>query len=419
MTRRTFRPWFECLEERANPGVVTVSFAAGTLTLTGSTGADSIAISQPSFGVIQVVGDGTTPIRIGATGPIVAAGTPVTFGSAAAPVKSLNANLALGNDTFTIDETNAINLSGSATIDLGGGTAQLLNVTNTGASATPKFFAVGGSLTAKGGSGVDTITLDDVTAGGNVTITGGGGADSLTLERAVIVTPGDPLAFVGGNVVISGGVGAETITIGELDVRGLTTLNTGTGNVVTGVNAEVDVGFAGDQMFLRGGLQILDGAGNTGTDSITFTAGALTEISGPPTGGLLIQTGTGADTITINDLINTAGTRITTGAGADTILIDSTVQTATFGGPFQMNTGDGDDTLEIGNAGPVDFLNSVSVQMGAGNDSLTLATTGPVGFSAGFLAVFDGGGGLTGGFNQKTVNAANITGPLPQLLNFF
>jgi hypothetical protein len=80
-----------------------------------------------------------------------------------------------------------------------------------------------------------------------------------------------------------------------------------------------------------------------------------------------------------------------------------------------VNTGDGDDTLEIGNAGPVDFLNSVNVNLGAGNDSLTLATTGPVGFSAGFLAVFDGGTG----FNQKTTNAANITGPLPQLVNFF
>jgi hypothetical protein len=412
MRKPSFRPWFECLEERTNPGVVTVSFAAGTLTLTGSTGADSIAISQPGFGQITLTPDGTTGFNVG--GVNLGLGNAATFGTAAAPVKALTANLGLGNDTFNVDLATSLSLQGSVSVNLGAGTNQLYGAIN---SNTNNTLNVGGSLTIAGGSGVDSINADNFNVAGNVAINAGDGNNQITTDFNV-GGAGPPTCFVQGALTITQGIGAATMLFFEVQVQGLTTINLGSSVPAnSAVGSNVTFSDAGAGIAFNGGLKITTAATNVGAETITFQ----NTVAGVAIGGagLGITTTGGNDVIDLSGVINTAGTLINTGAGNDSVLLDGPTTTSTFAGPFQMNTGDGNDTVEIGNAGPVDFLNSVSVQMGAGNDSLTLATTGPVGFSAGFLAVFDGGGGLTGGFNQKTANAANVTGPLPQLRNFF
>src|SRR5215471_2147283 len=121
----TFIPQFQQLEDRTNLGTITATFFHGSLLLTGGDSDDSIIVSQPTAGVIQVVGDASTPIQNGLKGTVFPAGTPVTFGSNPInTVKSLTARMGLGTDHITVDlSAKPINLAGSVNIDMGlGGT---------------------------------------------------------------------------------------------------------------------------------------------------------------------------------------------------------------------------------------------------------------------------------------------------------
>jgi hypothetical protein len=396
--QRTIRPALELLEDRTTPGVVTVAFAFGTLSLIGSAGGDTVTLDQPATGQLRLTGNATTSFRYAG----VNLAGPLTFGSPQAPVKSLHARLGLGNDQVIVNQATPIALAGNVALDLGSGANSLQ-------AAGGQFFTVGGNLVLRAGAGSDTVQLADFNVAGNLTLDLGDGANQVALSRTAV----PPNNTVGGQLTIASGVGAEVISVADTDVTGLTTITTGRGNLVTGVNAQVTVGAAGRPMDLAGGLRVISSLLNTGTDQITLTDNSLT-IGGR---GLTILTGQGNDTVTLGGLVNAAGTVISTGAGDDALDLVSGAGGSTYAGPFLASTGAGNDTLNVASAGPIDFLSLVRADLGAGNDQLNLAAGGAVNFAG--LAVFDGGAGPLGGFNQRTVTLANLQGSvtLPRLLN--
>jgi len=417
--KRAFKLQCEQLEERANPGTLTATFKAGNLVLIGSIDDDAITLTQPSPGIIQVVGDNLTPIRQGKNGLLIAAGTPVSFGTVSVPVKNLTAKMGPGADRIDIDlSTTRINIDNKMTLDMGeGGTTvktQQIFVTDNGDATAPNFLTVGGNFTVRGGSGVDNYSLSEISTGGNFLVTDkGGDTPSLFLGSNPLLDLTDPLIGVGGNLTITTGAGEESfLGLIGLDVYGNTTIRTGTGNPTTQKNASVLFGFGLTQTtYFRGGLNVQSSPKNLGADWISFQADSNVSIGGK---GLSISTYGGIDTIILNDLYIEGKTSISTGAGVDQVSFDGLNKLLTFTGSVVVKTGDGKDTLNIGDSGQVKFLAKVYANLGKGDDTLTLAATGPVTFTAGFSAIFDGGSEV----NTKIVTLANITGPVPEFLNF-
>jgi hypothetical protein len=416
---RTLNLQIQQLEDRTNPGTITASFSHGSLLLTGSDSDDSITLSQPSPGVIQVVGDASTPIQNGVKGTTFPAGTPVTFGSNPInTIKSLTAKMGLGTDHITVDlSAKPINLAGSVNIDMGlGGTLannQSFTVLGNGSASNPNFFAIEGSFSIRGGSGVDSYSLSEIATGRDFRVTDAGGlTPNLYVGSAPVLAPGDPLVPVGGNISISTGAGAEDlIGLVGLNVIGRTTISTGTGDPTTQTNATVEFGFGSGQMSsFSGGVRIRSAPNNKQADSISFDADSIVTIGGS---GLSINTNGGKDVISINDVYNTGRTTISTGADDDQVSIDGPTQLARFIGPVSVNTGSGQDLVSIGGSGPVKFLSSVSVNMGNGNDMLNLAAGGAVSFE-GISAILDGGSGT----NQKTAPLGNVFGTAPVFRKF-
>jgi hypothetical protein len=401
----SFRPDCEALETRLNPGVCTVSLSAGTLTITGSAGDDSIAMSQPAFGQITLTGNGTTTFRLGSTGPTVTG--PVTFGTAAAPVRTVNANLNTGNDTFSIDYTTSITLAGSLSIAMGLGNNQVtpINVTTT------TSLNVGGSVSITAGSGNDNLQFGSANIGGSLTINAGDGTNTIIAAGA------EGAAFnstVAGAVNITSGAGQEFILFERYDVNGLTTINTGTGNVANGNNAQVFLNATDNintPMHLNGGLSIQSAPLDTGRDFIVAFDGLI--VGGA---GLNINTAGGDDQVVLIAFTNTAGTVINTGAGNDLVDIFGDQTQSTFAGPFVLNMGDGNDTFTLGQGTfGAEFQGTVNANLGAGNDSLFLAGASVLFDSAN--SVIDGGAGFNQ--SQTSPNAIMNSAHLPLLFHFF
>jgi hypothetical protein len=117
---------------------------------------------------------------------------------------------------------------------------------------TARLF-VGGNFTFTGGSGADTVAMDDTNIDGTTLLNMGAGNNSLGLEQ-IASDSGGPLngtSTFGGSFIYMGGSGTDTVTL------------TANG---TGLAAD----FGGHVALFGGG----------GMDSLTINAGATFEQSG-------------------------------------------------------------------------------------------------------------------------------------------
>jgi hypothetical protein len=444
----------EPLEGREVPAAVFTVMSGNTLFILGSSQSDSITLSQPIAGQLTIAPGAGTTIN-GSTNPV----TGPLFGN-------LVIRLGAGDDSLAFDLTNGLRIPGSLVVDYG--TAGIGTKTTTTVNAGQSMLSVGGGLGIRYAAGDVTTTLDNLAVAGSVAVRHATGDSQLTIDSlagsgrfamiggslTVVNTQGvadNTLSDtnVGGSVLFANGLarasdnaaGSTTIqnaantsraviggslaisnlsgdsltgdTVGDVIVRGSVALALGSGNfsaTVASVNA------TGAPVSIGGNLAIR-GTG-AGPDTIVLGKAGTGLRVGMSLG---VATGSGADSITINDLTVTGVTVIRTGLGDDTISIDGTASVGSaFVGAFAVNTGAGNDSVTINGGSATStttrFQSAVSVGLGADNDSLSLATAGKVRFNTPMMFPVSFSGGL--GTNTKAETATNVSGHLPSLRNF-
>ena len=395
---------------------VTTTSAAGTLTvsgnevtLTGTTDSTVGGIDIDSTGAMVLTGNvtGTNEVTIDAGGALtVGAGVDNTRGVITLTADSMNitgdvvatagnVTLTATNDTdlegitstagsitstgkgfvadasgiaaqndVTIDHTTQVTIGGNVNTTGGSGLNEIsisgndIDVTGTIGSANTK------NITLAASNDASTSNLDgNITATGTVTLSDGTfDATGVTIDAKDIIISGDT-DLLGGDVV------AESVTItstNDVTIDGAEETTSGEGIVISAASASgnIDVTLEGSS---SGTLTVVTGSGN---DTVVLNEGAVANV----------ETGTGADTVTITDI--SAGSTIDTGAGDDTINDSETVANT-------IDAGAGDDTYN-----PVAGSTS-AVDMGAGSDTvdaggLTLSATNITNFE-----VMDITGGTT------------------------
>jgi Ca2+-binding RTX toxin-like protein len=334
----------------------TLSGLAGNDTLNGGAGADTLDGGAGNDALNGGGGSDTATYATAIAAVTVNLATAVATGGA-------------GNDTLSSVE----NLTGSAFDDTltGNGAANVLdggagNDTLNGGAGSDTLNGGTGADTMAGGAGNDTYAVDNV--GDVVTEGAGAGTDTVqtTLTSYALGGNVENLTFTGvGNFTGTGNTLANTITGGTGDdtlsgnagndtligLAGNDTLNGGTGN-------DSMAGGAGNDTYVVDSLaDVVNEAGNAGTDTVLVTRASLTLSANVEN---LTFTGVGNFSGTGNALANV----ITGGAGNDTL--------NGAAGNDTLNGLAGNDTLN-GDAGN-DALNggagSDTLNGGAGSDTL-------------------------------------------------
>jgi hypothetical protein len=358
-----------------------INFTTGTLatleTLTGSASDDTVTMTATNFGMfstINLAGGTADVLNVEANGDISAGSAPTVSN-----VETGNLTGTAGNDTTTMTgaQLNAI-LIGTGTIDTGAGT-DTLNITST---STDLNALADGSITnletisaSTAGAGV-TINLSSQTEG--FTITGGGSADTIT-----------------------GSTGADTIDAG------------GGGDIINLANGE----FAAGESI----------TGGAGIDSITLTNATTVDFTTGTLATLETLTGsTGNDTVTMNAAHLDMFTAANMGAGAADILNivadGSDISAATLGTISNAETGNltgtgASTSIDLNLLGVIDAsitgvttisasgaVTGVTIDMSAQTDTMTITGSS----SADTL---DGGtriSTLNGGGGGDTINSNSV-----------
>src|SRR5262245_2054229 len=328
------------IKNLAGADITFLPFQLSSLTLSGGTGGNTFVVSD--------------------TGPAV----PTTI------------NTGSGNDKSFVQATSGAltlnGVNGKDTLDVGAGFKTYLingaiDVTNSGGHTAI-------NIDDSGDDGSSTITLQNTGLKASIsgatpavityvqndlsTLTLNAGAHGNTFN--VIDTP---QAFAGAQTILNTGTGIDTVnvqgTIGALTVNGQNGRDT------------VNVGLNGDMQSIKGNLNItntfsfsainlndqadntgrvvtLDANNNTGVATITGLTAPTATITYKTfdLSTLTVNTGGGADTITVNDTaVNISGpatTVLNTGGGIDTVTVRAT------SGPLTVNTGAGNDIINVG-----------------------------------------------------------------------
>jgi Ca2+-binding RTX toxin-like protein len=291
-----------------NLGILNISIAAGTTTVTGSAGADSITGSA-----------GTDSIDGGAGNDTIIGGLSndtITGGSGSDTI-----TVDAGTDTitdFTVGEDTLSIIAGAIAHVYTSGSNRYVAVTNNGTLFIDGIDA-GGTQSITGSTGTDSIVgggfNDTITGGdGNDTITGGLGSDSITV-----------------------GAGIDTITDFKVGEDTLTILSGATAHVyastaITGTAQSLTYAYTNAGTLYIDGATTFAGLTVTGAESITGSVGADSIVGGA--GSDSIVGGDGNDTISggygDDSITGGAGNDIISGgSGRNTITVDSGTDTIT------------------------------------------------------------------------------------------
>ena len=463
---RTVRPSFDRLEDRWVPaGNVTVSIVtvvmAGasvrTLVLSGDNLTNGIDISQTAVNQYTVTGidlNGATSVNGTPDGSFVASN-----------IGRISVSLLAGDDSlqFGIHSPGTITLAGNLNINMGAGNDTI----TTAGGGTPLNV---GNLAVVNGAGNCSTTLTDIKVGGAASFNHTAGGDETLLVSSSTATENSFASFT-----YTGGTGDDSIDVKDSNVNGNVSVSMGAGNVAGqgGHFGFFSTNGSTNLQLIKGSLTITNSSGTFDDDiddtsvngNVSIRAGTgssnvlqwetnpdivaspvvkghmtLTSAGDSPTvliagsnqsvsilGGLTISLGssTGQALVrlngltTVGNLSSTGGIGITTGSGDDIVLIDSVDAGSTFHGAVSINTGLGNDSIQINGAGTAatNFLVGITVNQGAGDDSLELGNTGPVKFFK--AATFRGG--ATGDVNNTVLEVlANISGGsvTPTLTNY-
>jgi len=412
-------PLLEQLETRtALAGNVTAAVLGGNLVVTSDNQGADIAISQPRVGKITLTGDGTS---------INGSAGPVTFSGV---TRDLRINFGKGNDSLTFDETNPITVCGNLSINGGQGSNTISTL-----SGSPGSLTVGRDLNILNQpGGPEQITLLNLSVKRNAQIRNMGGDSLVTIDVASNGTDLPGFNSIGGNLQIVNGPGQYNETdLSSINVKGSVQILNQGNDAITNISSSASPNTIG------GNLQIIDGTGQL----------AQTEIDGTKVGCNLQVAASGPDSNTTLILTSTQvrkDTGLKGGDGDSTVFVNDD----TFGGSFQLQTGNGADTAYIGtgdiviaterlrliaettfqngttvvihrpvidtievpySSGPVAFNGKVIAGLGNGDDILELALNALVKFRK--AATFDG----QGGYDTALLQITNLPS-LPTLKNF-
>jgi hypothetical protein len=410
------------LSQPLGPGTITITPTAGTL-LNGQS-LPQAGLLAPNLTIELGAGTDSVTFDLGTNPFLVQNALTIDYGTAGIGNKVTQTTGAIGNNltvggnfgiryaagipTTTLDN---LSVAGGLTVLHGTGDSNLTIDNQAGAG---RFSAIGGNLLVTNVMGVATNVIQDTNVAGSVTITNGrartsdGAAGSTTIDNRNNTT----LATIGGSVSITNVSGNNTTgdVIGDVSVTGNVTLALGTGTFPAKVAAQN----ATTGPTVSGNLKIT--ASTSGTSTI--------QLGAPVTGltvkkALTVRSGNKPAVFTLDDVSVTGATSLFTGNGNDTISIDGTLNDvgSTFTGGFNLGSGPGTDILNINSgaatAAVTTFKGALTASLGTLNDTLNLANAGIVNF-ANKVPVFNGSTGT----NTKNVTTLNLEGKTPTFLHF-
>ena len=439
-----------------------VNAISALLTISGGDGSDTLNVDD----------SGDTTANTGTLTATMLTGLGMSDGIAYSELEDLNISLGSGDDFFTIasthagttvlntnggaDMVNVVSTAGVLTVNTGMG-SDIVNVLSTGAVATintgddndmVNIQTIGAAMMVNAGSGDDTINVGSLAPdmGGNInaisallTISGGDGSDTLNVDDS-----GDTTANTGTltatmltglgmsdgiayseleDLNISLGSGGDTFTIASTHA-GTTVLNTNAGADTVNVQT------------IAGATTVNAGSGND-----TINVGSLAPVTGGVTGGisapLTLNGQDGNDTLNVDDTgdVNPATLTLTattiTGLGMSDGITYGTFENLnlglgsggnslnirSLGTATTINTGNGDDTINVGSLAPdmggnVNAINAwLTLNGQGGNDTLNVDDTGDTIANTGLLTAttLSGLGMSGGGINYFNMEAMEIS----------
>ncbi|MDD4888536.1 MAG: Ig-like domain-containing protein [Phycisphaerae bacterium] len=228
---------------------------------------------------------------------------------------------------------------------------------------------VHGNLNIRGDAAANVIALDQ----------SGLTADQVRISGAsgtTINNQADPIILSGvtGRVDIRMGAGADSVVMSNLGLPG-------------------NLSFDG-----QGGVNALTLNNVQVATSLTIHNGATITIANTTVGKdlMILPPAAGVESVALQSVEVQRNTKINSGKGADILTIDD----STFHGSAKLSTGQGVDVIQIDGFGdplgpPTLFDGPVRIGLGAGNDTLQVGVAGEIGHRAVFAdkAYFDGGAG--------------------------
>lgn len=367
----------ESLDAAAASGGVTITgLGAGVKTITTGAGADTFTVNS-TVAVTVGTGAGNDVVTLGSA---IAAGSTIGLGDGNDKLLSAGGSVAgntstkttvidggAGIDTIAASLINASNGSQFVNFEILGLTASTLD-----ASLLTGTTITGLELLAGGGTYSNLKTSQALSVTGNTAgtttlgftgVSGSSDAYAVTFAAKGGATSGAAVAVSAGTLVLNG---IENVTVNSGSASGFTTnsvvLNDNTAKTLTLTGSQaLSVGFTGGfgaTPSTTAGVSLIDGSSATGAITIASITGLNVTTA---TTGLTINTGSGADSLTIASLGAVALT-INSGSGNDSITVNSSAT---------VNAGSGNDTVTFLGATTV-----ATVDTGAGNDTVTLSAAG-------------------------------------------
>ena len=338
---------------------------------------------------------------------------------------SINGN---GSENFTFTDTNVY---GAATLTHNAGNT---NFTIATSNLNLYMFNNWNSLAINNGAGADTNTINDTDFAGNVTINNGAGSGGdLNKGGGSINTFSDNLnpglLTIHGNLTITTASGQSNNDVYDYNVYGNVTISTGNGFSTQSVGNYV--GLEDNQTNANTGAPVINGnvtitgtAVRTPSPGVVVYMGTNTNQDYPLIihGNLAVTAnGAGSANLDLNDLIVTSiGTALSTTtitlAGTtsnDTVSVQGTAITSMYDNFTINSTAGGANTYNIQDgAGTLQIAGAFNLNLGNGNDTVDLGAdvANPGGFPLAVVEFFsltstsriNGGNGLNFLFDSPT-----------------
>ncbi len=326
------------IDGSAATGALTLgSLNAATVTVKTGSGADSLTVNATALTTVST-GDGNDSVTLGSS---LAAGSTIDLGAgndkllgiaAQAPAAGTGTVIdgGAGVDTLSADLVNAgnaalfknfenLSLNSATGLDLAllsGNTITALTMDTASTTATYQHVTATG-LT-------DTYVGDNSAFTNTLSLNGvSGTSDAFTITFAAVDTSTPVAAVEKAGTIAAAGIENFTIVSGGTKAWNAVTLGTDTSASTVTINgaSNLDLTFSGTfgDSTNKTGVSLIDGSAATGALSIN-TANV-------DANGLVVKTGTGADTITL-----AGSATVLSGAGADTIVTAAGATTTITGG---------------------------------------------------------------------------------------
>ncbi|HEY1686787.1 MAG TPA: hypothetical protein VGG19_18645 [Tepidisphaeraceae bacterium] len=236
--------------------------------------------------------------------------------------------------TITGDGNDTVNIDDSA--DTNAVTATLSATSLIGMAPAEIDYSAIATLNLNFGSGSDSLAVTN-TATSTTNINMNGGNDSVSLQQDA--GPTNINMGTGNNTLAIQATGAATTV--TTPTGGATSTTLGDANIVDGITAPLSITGSGSDSL------VVDDQANPNTKSVTMTNGTLTGLipqtltySGIAT--LIVNLGTGGNFLVVSSTPAATSTTFNTGSGSDFVTIGAT------SGPLTINTQGGNNAIDIG-----------------------------------------------------------------------